>query len=115
MASILDTSSIYNTYYNNINSSTGSSLQNKLDNIGTSEDSDKLMEVCKDFESYFVQKIIEESKKSLENEDEKGEYMQYFSTMLNETYADAIVDGGGLGLAQQLYDSMINSKDLPSS
>ncbi|MFG6329162.1 MAG: rod-binding protein [Lachnospiraceae bacterium] len=106
MASILDTSSIYNTYYNNINSYTGSSLQNKLDNMGTTEDSDKLMEVCKDFESYFVQKIIEESKKSLQNEDEKGEYMQYFSTMLNQTYADAIVDGGGLGLAQQLYDSM---------
>lgn len=106
MASILDTSSIYDTYYNNINSYTGSSLQNKLDNIGTTEDEEKLMEVCKDFESYFVQKIIEESKKTLENEDEKGEYMQYFSSMLNETYADAIVDGGGLGLAQQLYDSM---------
>ena len=73
MASILDTSSIYNTYYNNINSYTGSSLQNKLDNMGTTEDSDKLMEVCKDFESYFVQKIIEESKKSLQNEDEKEE------------------------------------------
>ena len=58
MASILDTSSIYNTYYNNINSYTGSSLQNKLDNMGTTEDSDKLMEVCKDFESYFVQKNI---------------------------------------------------------
>lgn len=106
MASILDTSSIYDTYYNNINSYTGSSLQSKLDNMETTEDEKKLMEVCKDFESYFVQKIIEESKKTLENEDEKGEYMQYFSSMLNETYADAIVDGGGLGLAQQLYDSM---------
>lgn len=106
MASILDTSSIYDTYYNNINSYTGSSLQSKLDNMETTENEEKLMEVCKDFESYFVQKIIEESKKTLENEDEKGEYMQYFSSMLNETYADAIVDGGGLGLAQQLYDSM---------
>ena len=106
MATILDTSSIYDTYYNNINSYTGSSLQSKLDNMETTEDEEKLMEVCKDFESYFVQKIIEESKKTLENEDEKGEYMQYFSSMLNETYADAIVDGGGLGLAQQLYDSM---------
>ena len=106
MASVLDTSSIYDTYYNNINSYTGSSLQSKLDNMETTENEEKLMEVCKDFESYFVQKIIEESKKTLENEDEKGEYMQYFSSMLNETYADAIVDGGGLGLAQQLYDSM---------
>ena len=112
MASVLDTSSIYNTYYNNINSSTGSSLQSKLDSMGTPEDADKLMEVCKDFESDFVQKIIEEAKKSLENEDEKGEYMQYFSTMLNQSYADAIVDGGGLGLAQQLYDSMKTQYNL---
>ena len=96
MASVLDTSSIYDTYYNNV----------------TSSKEDELMEVCKDFESYFVQKMFEEAKKSLENEDEKGEYMQYFSNMLNETYADAVVDGGGLGLAQQLYDSMKTQYNL---
>ncbi len=105
MSSVLDISSIYNTY-NNIGSVSGSSLQNKLDNMDSESDDKKLMEVCKDFESYFVQKIIEESKKTLENTDEQGEYMQYFSNMLNETYADAITEGGGLGLAQQLYDSM---------
>lgn len=112
MASILDTSSIYNTYYNNINSVSGADLQSKLENTGTSDDDKELMEVCKDFESYFVQKIIEEAKKTLDNEDEKGEYMQYFGSMLDETYADAIVDGGGLGLAQQLYDSMKTQYNL---
>lgn len=105
MSSILDISSIYDTY-NNLGSVSGSSLQNKLDSVNSKSDDDKLMEVCKDFESYFVQKIIEESKKTLENEDEQGEYMQYFSDMLNETYADAVVEDGGLGLAKQLYDSM---------
>ena len=112
MASVLDTSSIYDTYYNNINSVSGSSLKDKIGSIGSSCKEDELMEVCKDFESYFVQKMLEEAKKSLENEDEKGEYMQYFSNMLNETYADAVVDGGGLGLAQQLYDSMETQYNL---
>lgn len=111
VSSVLDISSIYDTY-NNLNSVSGSSLQNKLNNIDSENDDKKLMEVCKDFESYFVQKIIEESKKTLENEDEQGEYMQYFSNMLNETYADAIVEGGGLGLAQQLYDSMKTQYNL---
>lgn len=111
MSSILDISSIYSTY-NNLGSVSGSSLQNKLDSIGSESDDKKLMEVCKDFESYFVKKIIEESKKSLENEDEKGEYMQYFSDTLNEQYANAIVEGGGLGLAKQLYDSMKTQYNL---
>ncbi len=62
--------------------------------------------LCKDFESYFVQKIIEESKKTLDNEDEQGEYMQYFSDTLNQEYADIVTDNGGIGLAQQLYDSL---------
>ena len=71
MASVLDTSSIYDTYYNNINSVSGSSLKDKIGSIGSSCKEDELMEVCKDFESYFVQKMLEEAKKSLENEDEK--------------------------------------------
>jgi len=112
VASVLDASSIYNTYYNNINQVTGSSLQDKLGNIGSVSGEDELMEVCKDFESYFVQKIIEEAKKTIGSEDEKGEYMQYFGDMLNQQYADAIVDGGGLGLAQQLYDSMKTQYNL---
>lgn len=106
MSSILDTSSIYNTYSYNVNSVSGSSLENKIGSVSSSSDDDELMEVCEDFEAYFVQKIIEQAKKTLDNEDEDGEYMQYFSSMLNETYADAIVEGGGIGLAQQLYDSM---------
>jgi flagellar protein FlgJ len=32
--------------------------------------------------------------------------MQYFGDMLNEQYADAIVESGSTGLAQQLYESM---------
>ena len=34
MASVLDTSSIYDTYYNNINSVSGSSLKDKIGSIG---------------------------------------------------------------------------------
>lgn len=77
-----------------------------MKSTNSSSDDEKLMEVCKDFESYFVQKIIEESKKTLDNEDEQGEYMQYFSDTLNQEYADIVTDNGGIGLAQQLYDSL---------
>ena len=86
MSSVLDVSSIYNSYSSKLGSAS--------------------VDVCKDFESYFVQKIIEESKKTLDNEDEQGEYMQYFSDTLNQEYSKIITDNGGTGLAQQLYDSL---------
>ena len=112
MSSILDISSLYDTYSYNLNSVSGSSLQNNLNSVGSSSDDEKLMEVCKDFESYFVKKMIEEAKKTLNNEDEQGEYMQYFSDTLNQTYADAIADSGSLGLANQLYESMKTTYNL---
>ena len=102
MSSVLDVSSIYNSY----SSKLGSTSADSIESTNSSTDSEKLMDVCKDFESYFVQKIIEESKKTLDNEDEQGEYMQYFSDTLNQEYSKIITDNGGTGLAQQLYDSL---------
>ena len=106
MSSVLDISSMYNSYSSKLSSTSADSLESALKSTKSSSDDEKLMEVCKDFESYFVQKIIEESKKTLDNEDEQGEYMQYFSDTLNQEYADIVTDNGGIGLAQQLYDSL---------
>ena len=100
MSSVLDVSSIYNSYSSKLGSTSADSIESTL------KSTEKLMDVCKDFESYFVQKIIEESKKTLDNEDEQGEYMQYFSDTLNQEYSKIITDNGGTGLAQQLYDSL---------
>lgn len=104
----MDTSSLYSAYGTSVKSAGSASLQSSLGNISSSTDDEKLMEVCKGFESYFVQKVIEQAKTSLvgKDEEEEGEYMQYFGDILNEQYANAIVESGGTGLAQQLYESM---------
>ena len=106
MSSILDISSMYNSYSSQLSSASADSLEKTLSNTSSSSDDEELMDVCKDFESYFVQKIIEEAKKTLDNEDEKGEKMKYFTDTLNQEYANIITDNGGIGLAQQLYDSL---------
>ena len=59
MSSILDVSSLYNSY--NITSSKSSSLQSDLKNVNDKSSDDELMNACKGFESYFVQKIIEQA------------------------------------------------------
>lgn len=106
MSSILDISSMYNSYSSKLSSSSTASLEDSLKNTSDSSDDEKLMDVCKDFESYFVQKIIEEAKKTVDSEEDDGEYMQYFSDTLNQEYANIISENGGIGLAQQLYDSL---------
>ena len=63
--------------------------------------------------NYFVQKVIEQTKKSvLGKEEEDGEYMKFFGDILNEQYANIITDSGGVGLAKQLYDSMKDRYNL---
>lgn len=109
MSSIYDVSSLYSAYGQSVSNISSGTLQNTLDNVSESSSDDELMEVCKSFESYFVQKVIEQAKSSIAGEEEEGEYMQYFGDMLNEQYANAIVESSSLGLAQQLYDSMKGS------
>lgn len=109
MSSIYDISSLYSAYGQSISNVSSGNLQNTLDNVSDASSDDELMEVCKSFESYFVQKVIEQAKSSIAGEEEEGEYMQYFGDMLNEQYANAIVESSSLGLAQQLYDSMKGS------
>lgn len=92
---------------NSLSSSSAKKLQNTLSNTDKSTSTDdEMMDVCKDFESYFVQKIYEEMKKTVHSEDDEGEYMQYFGDMYTQAIAEDVADNGTLGLAQQLYESM---------
>lgn len=116
MASIFDTSALYSGYGQlpSITDTTSSSLQSTLGNVSGESSEDELMNVCKSFEAYFVQKVIQQAKDALvgDTEDDEGEYMKYFGDIMTEQYANAIVESSSIGLAQQLYDSMKVNLDL---
>ncbi|MCI8377248.1 MAG: hypothetical protein HFH72_01865 [Lachnospiraceae bacterium] len=114
MSSILDTSSLYSTYGQTVTNAASSSLQSTLGNVNEDSSDEELMNVCKNFEAYFVQKIIEQAKKSIagEDEEEQGEYMKYFGDMRNEQYANIIAESGSVGLAQQLYDAIKSNNNM---
>ena len=59
MSSILDTSSLYNTYSQTASNAVSSTLQSSLGNVSDTSSGDQLLEANKSFESYFVQKVIE--------------------------------------------------------
>lgn len=93
----------------NAKSAKATELQAKLnsDSLMSATD-DELMEVCKSFESYLVEQVMNKVRTSLVPEDEKEEndYLAMFSDKLYQQYADTIANNGELGLAQKLYEAM---------
>ena len=89
--------------------SEAASLESKLSKGNLKDASDEeLMEVCKTFESYLLEKILEKTKKTLTDseEEENSPYMNMFGDRLYQEYADQITEYGELGLAQQLFEAM---------
>lgn len=110
MSISIDSSSyLYSDYLN-----TATDAVSKTDELTTKLTSEKLksssdeelMEVCKTFESYFVEQVLKEMQKTVHSSDEDSDYYQYFGDILWQGYAEQITESGQLGLAQQLYESM---------
>lgn len=119
--------SIYaNSTYTN---QTTNSISNKLNSTDFSKATDdELMEVCKDFESYFVEQMLKSMAKmsSVDGSDSDNIYASlfgvtedsdsgmntlssYFGDELMSSMADKVVEnqsGKGLGIAQTLYEQM---------
>lgn len=119
--------SIYaNSTYTN---QTTNSISSKLNSTDFSKVSDdELMEVCKDFESYFVEQMLKSMAKmsSVDGSNSDNIYASlfgvtedsdsgmntlssYFGDELMSSMADKVVEnqsGRGLGIAQTLYEQM---------
>ena len=65
MASMLNTTNTDATTNYNANA-----LKKSLNGVSSDTSADELMQVCKDFESYFVEEVIKEVKKNLLPDDE---------------------------------------------
>lgn len=97
------------------NDSKAVGLQNKLTSVNSGEASDEeIMEVCKEFEAYLVEKVFDRMKDALtDSEEEESDYLTYFGDMMYQEYAKQITENGELGLAQQLYESMKRNTVTP--
>lgn len=109
MSMSIDSNFLYSNYLN-----TATSAASNADKLTTTLTSDKLssssdeelMEVCKEFEAYFVEQVLKEMEKTVHSSDQDSEYYQYFGDILWQGYAKDITESGQLGLAQTLYESM---------
>lgn len=90
--------------------SRSNALQNKLGGDLTSASDEKLKEVCKEFEAYFVEQVMKEVEKTIpKSEDEDASMSQlteFYKEEMIQTLAQDVCKQQNLGLAQQMYEQM---------
>ena len=110
MISMDSISSLIDTSKNTAAANQASSLQSSLNSISSDSSEDELMQVCKDFESYFVEEVLKEIKESLTSEDDEDSststLKDYYMDNVIELVADQVVDEVGTNFTQQLYEQM---------
>lgn len=114
--SIDTTGSIYKQTAATASDVSTNQLSDKLSGDFSNASDEELMDVCKDFESYFVEQVLKEVKKMIpESEDEDSSMKQlkdYFEDEMVREVADQIVENQDLGIAQTLYEQMKRNYNL---
>ena len=106
-----DLLSYYNEAYGSSNTGSANKLQNTLSNADYSQASeDELYDVCKQFESYFVEQVIKQMKDTFTSDDDgdstMSQYKDLYMDQAIETVADEMVDQIGESYTQTLYEQM---------
>ena len=93
-----------------VGSASGTNLSDKLKGVHSSDSADKLKEVCREFESYFLEQMYKEMFKTI-GSDEDGDssmssLVDYFKDGALQKIAAQTTEQTGGPLAQQLYEQM---------
>lgn len=109
----MDIGSLYTDYYANQVKNTSS---NKMSQSISSKDysnatDEELMNVCKDFESYFVEQVLKQAMDVFTSGEESSSgamntLQGYYKDNLIKEYAGKITENQDMGLAKTLYEQM---------
>jgi flagellar protein FlgJ len=112
-------STVYSDYLTSqATSSSASTLQNKLENVSSSESDDDLMEACKEFESYFIEQVYSEMLKTTdlfsaeEDDGYASKMVDYYKDFAIQELSEQTTESGSLGLANLLYEQMKRTYDI---
>ena len=99
----------YNEYLTSSSAQAASRLEGHLKNDYSNAKDEELMDVCKEFESYFLEKVFQEMQKtvSFNGDDSTGNSMvDFFKDQTIQQIASDSTEQNSLGLAQMLYEQM---------
>ncbi len=117
----MDISNLNSKYADYLSTTTATTESaKKLDSMLAADQSDasdkQLMDVCKQFESYFLEQIFKEMKKTIPEEEYSSTSvstrLDYFEDQAIQTLAAQSTDKNSLGLAQTLFDQMKRNYDI---
>ena len=101
----------------NAGSAKTDSLKNSVNGLSSNSTDEELMEVLKDFESYFIEQMIKQMKETFTDEDEESSMAsQYTDTFMDyaiEEVADKLLDEVGGSMTKQLFEQMKRNYNIP--
>ena len=103
---------------NNASTSKTDSLKNSVNGLSSNSSDEELMEVLKDFESYFIEQMIKQMKETFTDDDEESSMAsQYTDTFMDyaiEDIADMLLEEVGGNMTQQLFEQMKRNYNIPT-
>lgn len=98
-------------------SSRSDALKNKVSGDLSGASESELMEVCKEFEAYFVEQVMKEVEKTIprDEEDEDKSMSQlkdFYKEEMIQTLAKDVCEHQNLGFAQQMFEQMKRNYSL---
>lgn len=86
-----------------------SSFEDALSKAVDSGDKAQLKKVCKDFESLFVNMMFTSMRKTVTSvsDEEKSQARETFDDMLFQELSSEMSKGSGIGMADQMYKSLL--------
>ena len=97
--------------------SAAAKLESGLDRDYSKASDDELMDVCKEFESYFIEQMFKTMEKMVPKNELESNYASsltdyYKEELIKDYSSQAVQNGQGLGLAQKLYEQMKRNYNL---
>lgn len=102
--------STYDNIYNSASNASADKIQSQLGSDFSKATDEELMNVCKEFEAYFMEQVMKSMWKTVpEAEESSGANASlqsyYQDEMIKQTAMDS-TESNSLGLAQTLYEQM---------
>lgn len=97
------------------NTNSGSGLQNTLSKDLSSASDEELMDVCKEFEAYFIEQVLKEAEKTIPNHEEDSSMSQltdFYKDTVRQEIAGKLAEQNGNTFAQTMYEQMKRNYDL---
>ena len=95
---------------------TANSLEDKINRDLSNSSDEELMEVCKDFQSYFIEQVLKQAEKTVKFDSEENTYasqmVDYFKDTAIQEISEQITEQEGGSFAQMMYEQMKRNYDI---